>query len=122
VVLEAERVLAVAAVARPDDGLNVRRAPRLRPQAAQEGGRIHRAGAELGVVGLHEDAALVGPVRLEPADHVLVVEAAHPAANPTVAPSPARTARRSRRGGRARARRACAGATSGGATGCPRPS
>src|SRR5439155_22144806 len=40
--LEPKRVLAVAPVARPDGRLHVRRAPRLRPEAAQEGGRVHR--------------------------------------------------------------------------------
>src|SRR5439155_14799302 len=77
VMLEAERVLAVAAVARSNHRLDVRGPPRLRPQAAQERRRIHRPRAELGVVRLHENAAPSRPVVLERADHVLVVEAAH---------------------------------------------
>src|SRR5207237_10552132 len=112
VVLEAERVLAVAAVARADHGLDVRRPPRLRAETAQEGGRIHRPGAELGVVRLHQDALALGPVGLERADPALVVEAAHQAANPTVAPSGAQKACRSRIAARARVSRACAGAIS----------
>ena len=65
VVLEAERVLAVAAVGRADHRLDVGRLPRLRAEAAQERRRIQRARAELGVVRLHDHAAVVGPVALE---------------------------------------------------------
>ncbi len=72
--LKAKRVLAVAPVHRADRRLDVRGPPRARAEAAEERGRIQRAGAELGVVGLHQDAAALGPVVLERADHVLVAE------------------------------------------------
>ena len=73
VVLEAVGVLAVASVGRPDARLDVRGAPRLRSEAAEERGRIRRSGAELRVVRLEDHAALVGPVALQRGEHVLVV-------------------------------------------------
>src|SRR5207302_9663150 len=76
VVLEAERVLAVAPVGWADDRLDVGGAPGVRPEAAQERGRVGRARAELGVVRLHEDTAAFAPVALERPDHLLVVHSA----------------------------------------------
>ena len=72
VVLEAEGVLAVAAVGGPDHRLDVGGPPLAGAEAAQEGGRIHRPGGELGVVRLHDHAPALGPVRLERGQHVLV--------------------------------------------------
>src|SRR5215204_620976 len=72
VVLEAERVLAVAPVRRADDGLDVGRPPLVRPEAAEEGPRIHRSGGDFRVVRLHDDAPALRPVRLERGQHVLV--------------------------------------------------
>ena len=78
VVLEAERVLAVAAVRGPDDGLDVGGAPlRLgRVEDADERVRIGRARAELGVVRLHDHGAALAPVGVQRPDHVLEVHAA----------------------------------------------
>ena len=63
--LEAVGVLAVAPVVRADGGLHVGHVPRLGTQHAQEGGRVHRPGADLGVVGLADQAAFCGPEFLE---------------------------------------------------------
>ena len=71
VVLEPERVLAVAAVRGPARGLHVRRAPGLRPDGAQERGGMEGAGAHLHVVRLQDHAALVGPVALQGEDQFL---------------------------------------------------
>src|SRR6185437_1476133 len=73
VMLEPERVLAVAAVERPDHGLDIGDVPRLRAEATEKGVRIHRAGRQFRVVRLHQDAAVIGPVPLERDDHLLVV-------------------------------------------------
>src|SRR5215831_12703025 len=78
VVLEAVRVLAIAAVERPDHRFDVGRPPRLRAEAAQERRGVHRARRELGVVRLHDHAALGRPVPLERADHLLEVHGAEP--------------------------------------------
>ena len=77
VVLEAHRVLAVAPVERPDHRLEVRGLPRLRPEAAQEGRRVHRPGGDLGVVRRQQHAAVVGPVLLERQDDLLVRSLRH---------------------------------------------
>ena len=77
VVLEAEGVLAVAAVGRADRRLDVGDAPRLGAEAAQEGGRVERARADLGVVRRRDQAALVGPVAGQPRDHVLEARPRH---------------------------------------------
>ena len=71
VVLHAVGVLAVAAVRRATARLRVAGAPGVGAEAAQGRGRVERAGADLGVVGLHDGAALIGPVPLELEDHVL---------------------------------------------------
>ena len=65
VLLEPEGVLAVAAVVGPDRRLDVAGAPRLRAEHAQERGRVRGARADLGVVRLHDRAALLLPVGLE---------------------------------------------------------
>ena len=77
VVLEAHRVLAVAAVERPDHRLEVRGLPRLRPEAAQERRRVHRPGGDLGVVRRQQHAAVGGPVLLERQDDLLVRSLRH---------------------------------------------
>ena len=63
--LEPVGVLAVAAVGGPAGGLDVGHVPGLGPQGAQKGRRVEGAGADLEVVGLLEDATLVGPVFVE---------------------------------------------------------
>jgi hypothetical protein len=65
------RVLAVAAVLRAARRLHVRGAPRLGAERAQERGGVRRARADLHVVGLQQDAALVAPVLLEAEDDLL---------------------------------------------------
>ena len=59
--LQAVRVVAVAAVRRAARGLDERDVPRLGTERAQERGRVVRAGADLGVVRLHDEAAALGP-------------------------------------------------------------
>ena len=59
--LQAVGVLAVAPVVGADGRLDVGHVPRLGPEHAQEGGRVHRARADLGVVGLPDQAAVLGP-------------------------------------------------------------
>ena len=71
VVLQPVRVLAVAAVLRPARGLHIGGLPRLRPQRAQRRRRMERAGADLHVVGLQDDAALLGPEALQRQDQTL---------------------------------------------------
>ncbi len=69
--LHAYRVLAVASVLGPPRGLDVGGLPRLRPEAAEERGRVERPGAHLRVVRLDDHAAVVGPVPLEIENDVL---------------------------------------------------
>ena len=64
VLVEAVRVLAVAAVGRPARRLHVGDLPRLRPQHAQERLRVHGARADLGVPRLVDEAAALRPVAL----------------------------------------------------------
>ena len=71
VVLQAERVVAVAAVGRPARGLHVRGAPGFRPDGAQERRGVERARAHLHVVGLQDHATLLGPVPLQREQEVL---------------------------------------------------
>ena len=71
VLLEAVRVLGVAAVVRPDGRLDVGAPPRLRAEHAKQGGRIRRARADLGVVRLDDDAPLLLPEGLKGRDHPL---------------------------------------------------
>ena len=61
VLLEAVGVLAVAPVVRADGGFHVGHIPRLGAEHAQEGGRVHRPCADLGVVGLGDEAAFALP-------------------------------------------------------------
>ena len=65
VVLQAVRVLPVAAVGRPAGRLHVRRLPRLRAQGPQESGRVKRARPHFHIVGLQHNATLLGPVTAE---------------------------------------------------------
>ena len=89
VVLEAERVLAVAAVGRADRRLDVGHAPRVGPEAAQEGGGVERARPDLGVVRRRDQASLVGPVAGQPRDHVLEARPRHVRRSvPVCAPGP----------------------------------
>ena len=69
--LHAVRVLGVAAVVGPVARLDVGHVPRLGPQHAQDGGRVGRAGAHLLAVRLPDQAALLGPVLLQPHDDFL---------------------------------------------------
>ena len=71
VVLQAERVVAVATVGRPAARLHVGGRPGLGTDGAQEGRRVKGAGAHLHVVGLQDDAAALGPVVLQAQYQVL---------------------------------------------------
>ncbi len=71
VVLQAVRVLSVAAVLGPAAGLHVGGLPGLRPQRAQEGRGVRGARPHFHVVGLQERAALGVPVRLQLQDDLL---------------------------------------------------
>jgi hypothetical protein len=59
--LHAVGVLTVAGIVGANRGLDVGHVPGLRAEHAQEGGRVHGAGSHLGVIGLPDQAALVGP-------------------------------------------------------------
>jgi hypothetical protein len=65
VMLEPVGVLPVTAVGWPPGGLYVGHIPGLGAQGAQKGRRVEGAGADLEVIGLLEDATLVGPVLVE---------------------------------------------------------
>ena len=71
VVAEAVGVLAVAAVGGAHGRLDVGGAPGTGVEAAQERGGVEGAGADLGVVRLHDDAALPLPEGLQAADDLL---------------------------------------------------
>ena len=71
VLLEAVRVLGVAAVVGPDGRLHVGGPPRLRAEHAKQRRRIRRPRADLGVVRLDDDAPLLLPEGLKGRDHPL---------------------------------------------------
>ena len=71
VVLQAVRVLAIAAVLRAARGLHVGGIPRLRADRTQEGGGVEGAGTDFDVVGLQERAALLVPKLLQTQDDFL---------------------------------------------------
>ena len=71
VVLHAVGVLAIAAVGRTAAGLSVAGAPLGGTERAQRGRGVEGTGTDLGVIGLHNDAALLAPVLLEAQDDVL---------------------------------------------------
>ena len=71
VVLHPVGVLAIAAVGRAAAGLHIGGAPGLRPQGAQRGGGMERAGTHFHVVRLEQDAALAAPVLLQAQDQRL---------------------------------------------------
>ena len=71
VVLEPVGVGAVAPVGRPAGGLHIGRAPGFLAQAAQRRRGMEGPGAHLHVVGLQDDAAPRGPVRLQAEDERL---------------------------------------------------
>ena len=72
--LEAVRVLAIAPIVRPHGRFDVRHIPRLGTEHAQKGGRVHRPGADLGVIGLPEQSAALRPELLESKNDLLEVE------------------------------------------------
>ena len=78
--LQPVRVLAVAAVVGPDTRLDVRDPPRLGTEHPQDGRRVQRAGADLGVERLHDHAAAVGPVLRQREQRVLHGEHSKPRA------------------------------------------
>src|SRR5579872_7234197 len=71
IMLQPVRILAIAAVLGPARGLYIGGAPRLRAQRAQSRGRVKRAGADLHVVRLQNDAALPRPIALQGQDQAL---------------------------------------------------
>ena len=71
VVLHAVRVLAVAAVGGTAARLRIAGAPLGGTERAQRGRGMEGTGTDLGVIGLHNDAALLAPVLLEAQDDVL---------------------------------------------------
>ena len=71
VVLHAVGVLAVADVGRTAARLSVAGAPLGGTKRAQRGRGVEGTGTDLGVIGLHNDAALLAPVLLEAQDDVL---------------------------------------------------
>jgi len=71
VMLQAVGVLAVTAILGTARRLHIGGLPRVRAQRAQRGGRVEGAGADLHVVRLEDDAALLGPEVLERQDQLL---------------------------------------------------
>src|SRR5215468_151296 len=71
VMLQPVRVFAVAPVGRAARGLHIGGAPRLRPERAQCRRRVKRAGADLDIIGLQDDAALLRPIALQGQDQPL---------------------------------------------------
>ena len=71
VMLQPVGVFAVAAVLRPPRRLHIGGLPALRPERAQRGGRVERAGPDLHVVRLQHQAAIVGPVIVQRQDQPL---------------------------------------------------
>ena len=69
--LKAVGILAVAPVIRPHRRLDVGHVPRLGPQHTQEGVGVHRSRADLGVVGLGDQASVRCPEVLEFEDDLL---------------------------------------------------
>lgn len=69
--LEAVGVLAVAPIVGTHGGFHVGHVPRLGTQHAQEGGRVHRPGANLGIVRLPEHGTALGPEVLQFEDDFL---------------------------------------------------
>ena len=69
--LEAIRILAVTPVVGTDRRLDIRHVPRLRSEHAQEGGRVHRPCADLGVVRLCDQTSVRGPEVLKFEDDFL---------------------------------------------------
>src|SRR5262249_44466820 len=65
IILKPVWILAIAAVFRPPRRLHVSGIPRLGPERAQSRRRMKRAGADLHVVGLKNDAAPIRPVSLQ---------------------------------------------------------
>ena len=80
VLLQAVRVLAVAAVGRAAATARRRRRSTARARGAQQRRRVERAGADLGVVRRHDQAAVVGPVAGQACDHILEACPRHVAA------------------------------------------
>ena len=74
VTVDPERVLAVAAVHRASGGGAVCDAPRLRPEDAEEGVRVHRPRPDLHVVRLLQHGPLRGPELLQRQDQLLKIE------------------------------------------------
>jgi len=65
VVLHAVGIFAVSTIGRPAAGLRIGGTPGLRTEHPQKSGGVHRAGADLGVVRLPNQAPLPRPVDLE---------------------------------------------------------
>ena len=71
VVLQPERVVAVATVGRSPRRLHIGGAPGLRAECPEERGRVERAGAHFHVIGLQDHATAIGPVTLQRQQQVL---------------------------------------------------
>src|SRR5690625_38365 len=65
-VLEAVRVLPVAAVNRPAAGSDARHVPAAGTERPQEGGRVEGARSDLGIGGDADDAAVIAPEAIQP--------------------------------------------------------
>ncbi len=71
VVLQAVRILAIAAILRAARRLHISRIPALRAERAKRRRRMERTRADFHVVGLQDDAAMVGPIALQRQDQAL---------------------------------------------------
>ena len=74
--LQAEGIIAIAAVRRATARLDVGGRPRLRTDGTQERRRMEGAGAHFHVVGLHDNTAAFGPVLLQLENQVLEAQVA----------------------------------------------
>ena len=93
VLVQAVRVLAVAAVGGPPRRLHVRDLPRLGTEHAQERLRVHGARADLGVPGLVDQAAALRPVLLERGHDLLEGQALLRRAHPRISRATSRSTR-----------------------------
>ena len=71
IVLEPVGVFAVAAVGGAAGGFHIGHVPRFGAKNPEKGGGIEGAGPLFGVIGLLDDASLLGPVSLQGEDKVL---------------------------------------------------
>ena len=73
VVLHTIRILPISSIRRTPTWLGIGGPPGLRAQRPEERGWMKRAGAHLQIIGLMDNAALVGPVMMQREDEILEI-------------------------------------------------